>query len=355
MASDETPIWEVIEEFKEKVKSQEYELKKRRDKLESTEGELEKVQNELQEQSAKLDARQRELEGRLAELVPRETAVHEAEAALRAQERDVRLREEEVQRSRVEIERRQAEMDRREEGLVALSESSAAYESDIRGMGERIKQMETSLLKDQDRARQLLEELTTARESLLAKGKVLADQEALLAEGRKIVLEEQKRFVGWEKALNEREESITRRSALPAQPAHEPIEAVEESSAPEPVEVEEGFEPEPKAVVHEIGTSPSPADEPVKEDEVPTPVFRTEEPKAEDDDEPTPVYRADEKPSRPTCPQCSSPISEDDEKCARCGHVLKDAPRSAEETERTEGKEDASKKPVSIRKIIRRK
>ena len=28
MASDETPIWEVIEEFKEKVKTQEHELKK---------------------------------------------------------------------------------------------------------------------------------------------------------------------------------------------------------------------------------------------------------------------------------------------------------------------------------------
>jgi hypothetical protein len=210
--------------------------------------------------------------------------------------------------------------------------------------------MESSLLKDQERARQLLEELTAARESLLAKGKVLADQEALLAEGRKIVLEEQKRFVGWEKTLNEREESMARRSSIPAATTDPEPEPVSVYTAPEPEPVPEppsepAMDPEPIVAAPEAAPP---------EEETPTPVFKAE-PAAEEEEAPTPVYRAEEKPAGPVCPKCSSPVSEQDAKCANCGHVLKEAHKPAEEKERSEAKEDASKKPVSIRKIIRRK
>ena len=56
MTTDETPIWEVIEQFKDKVKTQESELKKRRDKIESFEAELDKTRKELDARAARLRA-----------------------------------------------------------------------------------------------------------------------------------------------------------------------------------------------------------------------------------------------------------------------------------------------------------
>lgn len=64
--TDETPIWEVIEQFKDKVKTQEAELKKRRDKIESLEAELDKTRKELDARAAKLDAHEKEIQSRLA-------------------------------------------------------------------------------------------------------------------------------------------------------------------------------------------------------------------------------------------------------------------------------------------------
>ncbi len=176
-SADETPIWEVIEEFKEKVKSQESELKKRRDKIESYENELERTKKELETRAANLDAREKDIQSRLADLEPRENAVKEHEKKVLALEKSILQREEEINNAWAEVEKRQVELTRREESIIALSERSAAYEEDIRGMGAHIKAMEESLIKDQERSRQLLEELSSMRENLIAKCKVLADQE----------------------------------------------------------------------------------------------------------------------------------------------------------------------------------
>ena len=205
---------------------------------------------------------------------------------------------------------------------------------------------------------------------------MLADQEALLAEGRKIVLEEQKRFVGWEKALNEREESIARRAMLSPstvessappmtiapepmpEPMPEPVPEIEPeveimTPAPEPREMEATPVVTPSAPVAEV---------PIEEDEAPTPVFKAEpavEVKAEtvmEDEEPeTPVFRADSKPVGPSCPACSNPVSEVDATCSNCGHQLNEVPKLPEVKEKTEVKEEGTKKHVAVRKIIRRK
>ncbi|NLK26027.1 MAG: hypothetical protein GX307_05585, partial [Euryarchaeota archaeon] len=49
MSTDEVPIWEVIDEFKERVKGQEAEIKKRRDRIEASETELEGMRLALEE------------------------------------------------------------------------------------------------------------------------------------------------------------------------------------------------------------------------------------------------------------------------------------------------------------------
>ncbi len=358
MATDETPIWEVLEDFKEKIKTQELELKKRRDKMELQETDLDKAKHSLDERAIKLEAREKALDARLVELEPRERSVQEKEDRVRSQDKEVRRREEELQRSRVELERRQVEITRREESIITLADRSAEYEEGIRIMGEHVREMEAALIQDQERTRQMLDELSNLREGLLAKGKVLADQEILLAEGRKIVLDEQKRFVGWEKILNEREESITRRTVgRPEEPLEEIFEEVveEEEIAPEPVKIEAVPQPEPEVVpVVEEVPKPPPAPEPEPEEEPPTPVFRTVEaaPAIEEEEPETPVFKAEDKPAAPTCPRCRKPISADDEKCHSCGHVLKGAVKQ-EET-KDEGR-DEPKKAVAIRKIIRRK
>ena len=363
MSADETPIWEVIEEFKEKVKVQEHELKKRREKMEAEAGELEADRKLLEERAAKLDGREKELDARLADLVPREKANLDKEDRIKALEKEVRRREEEVQRSRVEMERRQVEITKREESITSLADRSAEYENDIRTMGEHAREMEAALIQDQEKIRQMLDELSTIREGLLAKGKVLADQEALLAEGRRIVLDEQKRFVGWEKALNEREESISRRTAeRPAEASSEVAE--EEEIRPEPAEAEEEAaeppapEPVPEPVMEEP-TAPEPLKVEEPEEEPETPVFKASEPAPAEEDEPeTPVFRASDRSSGPTCPNCRKAISEGDEKCPACGHLLKEATHPEEGKKKDDLREegrDEPKKAVSIRKIIRRK
>ncbi len=210
--------------------------------------------------------------------------------------------------------------------------------------------MEEALIQDQESMRQMLDELSTLREGLLAKGKVLADQEALLAEGRKIVLEEQKRFVSWEKTLNEREESIARRTVdQPLEPIDEVVEEAEIVSEPVQVEVvpEVGPEPLPEVVSAVVETVSEPEQAPSPEpEEEPTPVYKAPEAATAVEEEPeTPVFKAEDKLAEPTCPQCLKTLSVNDEKCPHCGCVLKEAAKQ----------EDEPKKAVSIRKIIRRK
>jgi chromosome segregation ATPase len=354
MATDETPIWEVLEDFKEKIKTQELELKKRRDRMEAQESDLDREKLSLVERASKLDAREKALEARLMELEPRERSVQDKEERIKSQEKEVRRREEEVQRSRVELERRQVDITRREESIITLAGRSAEYEKDIRAMSEHVREMEAALIQDQERTRQMLDELSTLREGLLAKGKVLADQETLLAEGRKIVLEEQKRFVGWEKVLNEREESIVRRTnEQPYQPVEDAVE--EEEIAPESFKKEAVPEPEPEVVPVVVEEAPEPAQAPQPDlEEEPTPVYKAPETAPIEEEEPeTPVFKAEEKTAAPTCPRCHKTISTDDEKCPSCGHVLKETAKQDEI--RDEGRDEPKKAAVSIRKIIRRK
>jgi len=121
------------------------------------------------------------------------------------------------------------------------------------------------------------------------------------------------------------------------------VEKEPESPAPEP---------EPVIEVRPIvEKGPAPEAPEATEEEAPTPVF-----KAEPEEEPTPVFKAEEKPSGPTCPSCFKGVSEEDASCPHCGHVIKAPPTKKKPSEKKdEAADDPSKKPVSIRKIIRRK
>ncbi len=315
----------------------------------------------MEERSERLKALEKEAEDRLSALGPREAAVSEKEQRLKVQERDLRRREEEVLVSREGLERRQAEVTKREGFLTALYERSASYEASIQKISGRIEEAEQRALEDEVRLRKLVEDAMGMREGLLAKEKAMSEMEELLAEGRRIVTEEQKRYLAWERQLNEREISMSRRETPSDEGMPVENEAEDMASTQAAMEAEAAAEAEAAEIIepveHREEIEAPAVDEPETpiiraepEEEPETPVFRAsdvplEEPetpvfKAEDDEAETPVFRADDvSPEEPETPVFKAADQERTESTP------------AEDT----GGKPAVKKTVSIKKVIRRK
>lgn len=226
MADDSVPIWQVIEEFKDKIKTQEADLKKRREDLDALESRLRSEERELSEKEDTLGTKESELKKREGDLAPREHRAAKLQDELAKLQTDLQAREDEIQAGRDNLDKRQEEITKQETELLRLTELTTGYEKKLRDSSDRISKAEERVLTEESELKKMVESLTAKREELLAKIKVVEEQSDLLANSKKIVLEEQRRFVDWERTLGEREKALTHREATdgrrvmnaPAQP-----------------------------------------------------------------------------------------------------------------------------------------
>ena len=74
MSDEQVPIWQVIEEFKEKIKTQEADIKRRKEDLEKWETTLRTKEDQLDQVQQSQTAKDAELKDRESKVVPREEA-----------------------------------------------------------------------------------------------------------------------------------------------------------------------------------------------------------------------------------------------------------------------------------------
>jgi hypothetical protein len=259
----------------------------------------------------------------------------------------LRVLQDDLNSARVTIEKRVKDLTEKETTVLGLLERSQEYDTAITEFAAKYQALEEKVLADERSASKVLEEMTARREEVLAKIKVLQEQEALLAESKKLVMAEQRRFVEWERQLNAREadlgtreRSLERSGSLPKfeagpMPGERKERASEKRKEPEPEEIR--AKEEAKEVVEESEEAGL---------------------------------------AEAFCPECRTIVSASADTCYACGADLKNpkppeapkhAPKAEERPEpkkaepkpeeKAEGTpvEGEAKKSVSIRKIIKRK
>ena len=121
---------------------------------------------------------------------------------------------------------------RQETELLRLTGLTAVHEKRQHDSGERMSKAEERILAEEIELKRMIESLTARREEMLAKIKVVEEQSDLLANSKKLMLEEQKRFVEWERSLGEREKALTSREGSEGYRVERPVRA---PAQPEPV------------------------------------------------------------------------------------------------------------------------
>ena len=344
MSGESVPIWQVIEEFKDKIKAQEADLKERNKGLDALEASLKERGQFLDQRDGTLNAKEKEMEQRDQALLPREHSVAKKDKELGVLEEQLRSLQEEVNQARAEIQRRDKELNDKEMIVLELAERSTVHETQMKDAIGRISALEEQILVEEKETRKVLEDISSRREEVLAKVKVLSEQAALLEESKRLVMEEQRRFVEWEGTLNDRESALGSRERALGKRESQPQMARAEEIKPEP-RAEQAVETKPVAKM----------------------VAKQPEPEAAEELE---------SDAETFCPECRTIVSSKAENCYACGADLKN-PRPVEqkvgrkeaseakpEQAKTEPSSVASdveehagdaKRSVSIRKIIKRK
>jgi hypothetical protein len=342
LSGEGVPIWQVIEEFKDKIKAQESDLKERNKGLDSLEASLKERGQFLDQREEALGAKEKEIDQRDQSLLPREHNVSKREKELGVLEEQLRSLQEEVNQARAEIQRRDKELNEKEKVVLELAERSTVHETQMKEAIGRINSVEERVWTEEKESHKVLEELSARREEVLAKVKVLSEQAALLEESKRLVMEEQRRFVEWEGTLNDRESSLgSRERSLSRRESQAPTMA--EEIKPEP-KMEPAVEPKP--IVQEAVKAPEP--EEIEELESESETF---------------------------CPECRTIVSSKAESCYACGADLKNPKPTTQNVDKPEPKAEEpkaesnvaveaseehkdsadAKRSVSIRKIIKRK
>ena len=302
----------------------------------------------LDAREEKLSDKEKELDERQGELGPRETNVAKKEKELASLDSSLRVLQDDLNAARVTIEKRDKDLTEKETMVLALLERSQEYDTAITEFATKYQALEEKVLADERSASKVLEEMSARREEVLVKIKVLQEQEALLAESKKLVMAEQRRFVEWERQLNAREADLgSRERSLERSGSIPKFEA-----APMPTERKE--------------RAPERRKEPEPE---PEEIRAKEEKETVEESEEAGLAEA-------FCPECRTIVSASADTCYACGADLKnprppEAPKNAPKAEeRPEPKkaepkpeekaegipaEGEAKKSVSIRKIIKRK
>ena len=303
----------------------------------------------LDAREEKLSDKEKELDERQSELGPRETNVAKKEKELASLDSSLRVLQDDLNAARVTIEKRDKDLTEKETMVLALLERSQEYDTAITEFATKYQALEEKVLADERSASKVLEETSARREEVLVKIKVLQEQEALLAESKKLVMAEQRRFVEWERQLNAREVDLgTRERSLERSGSIPKFEA-----APMPGERKE--------------RAPERRSEPEPE---------PEEIRAKEEARETVEESEEAGLAEAFCPECRTIVSASADTCYACGADLKnprppEAPKNAPKAEekpepkkaepkpeeKAEGipAEGEAKKSVSIRKIIKRK
>ena len=90
MSGESVPIWQVIEEFKDKIKAQEADLKERNKGLDALEASLKERGQFLDQRDGTLNAKEKEMEQRDQALLPREHSVAKKDKELGVLEEQLR-------------------------------------------------------------------------------------------------------------------------------------------------------------------------------------------------------------------------------------------------------------------------
>jgi DNA repair exonuclease SbcCD ATPase subunit len=110
LSGDGVPIWQVIEEFKDKIKAQEAEIKKRKEELDEFEATLKNRGQNLDAREGKLDNKEKELEERESQVGPREVEVAKKEKELSSLDASLRELQDELNSARVTVEKRDKDL-----------------------------------------------------------------------------------------------------------------------------------------------------------------------------------------------------------------------------------------------------
>ena len=328
----------------------------------------------LDQRESKLTDKEQELDARQKDLEPREVTVEKKEKELAELEGGLRALENDLNTARISIENRDRELSGREQDALKFSERSALYETEIKEATQNLGALEEKILMEQKELLRIMTEVTTRREEMLAKMKVLSEQETLLAESKRLVMEEQRRFVDWERGLNDREAALGERERALARREGSPLASsvARPAAEPKPRHVHEEKRPEPKTVGEEPKHH-APKHEPAM----------AEAPSAKEEPKPEVVVESEESGfSEAFCPECRTIVSASADTCYACGADLKnprpavpakpaveakpkekEAPKEEKPAEEpaapvAESKSEEHtevKKSVSIRKIIKRK
>lgn len=379
MADEQIPIWQVIEEFKDKIKVQEVDIKERREKLDAREEKLHADEKVLAEFHSKMEHRESSVARRETDIKQREEICDRKSRELSSLEGNLVNIERQLRSERSVLEKRQDEISVQEAELLRLTEAAASHERNVSESMRRFAEVEERLLADETRLRQTLEESLARREELLVKAKVLEEQAEAAANNKRLMIEQQKRFVDWERSLNDREKAMNERlvffdstgsHTFSVQLAEEPIT----SNGPVPEEINAAALEPTVDDGSQMRVVPSPIETVVDANVQPVQEFAPERTHVKE-----PAPKAEEM----SCPQCRTMIDSNAVTCWACGTNIKDAlmkkavadqevakPEPVVETsapvapsphiERpAEPEEDHRsgevKKSVSIRKIIKRK
>ncbi|MCE5295489.1 MAG: hypothetical protein LLG16_00070 [Euryarchaeota archaeon] len=356
MADEQVPIWDVIEEFKNKIKVQEIDLKKRREDVDARDAKLKEDERAIVELRSKLEAREGEVAQREATIGARESAVTKKERDLKALESDLSDVETHLITERAALQKRQAEAAERETTQLRLAREGAENEANTKAVLAHLHEIEERLLKDEASIRTVLEEMTAKREGLLVKAKVLEEQAAASSNIKHLMIEQQKQLVELERTLIERERALNERRLFMdsrLKVVSLPVEGDLQVSEPIPEE----------RIAVALETK---VDESIEMNSVPAPM---EEESAD----------TTKRPEEISCPRCKTMIDASSEVCWACGtnvnQAIEETAKAPEPAPEPEVKEEAPKeeahieakpvepsgpqgevkKSVSIRKIIKRK
>ncbi|HSV41948.1 MAG TPA: hypothetical protein VLH13_00885, partial [Methanomassiliicoccales archaeon] len=149
MAEDQVPIWQVIEEFKDKIKVQEADLKRRRDELDLIERKLRDEERDVAELKRATEAREKTVSEREKNVSERDDSVRRKEAELMALETDLAGIERQLHSERSSLETRQVEISSQEADLLRLVEASAVHEKRAQEAMTHLTEVEDRLLAEE--------------------------------------------------------------------------------------------------------------------------------------------------------------------------------------------------------------
>lgn len=315
MADEQIPIWQVIEEFKDKIKVQELDLKERREKLDVREEKLHSDEKVLSEFHSKMEHRESSVARREAEIKQREELNGRKEGELSSLEGNLAQIEKQLRLERSVLEKRQTEISVQESELLRLVEASASHERNVNDSMRRFAEIEERLLADEIKLRQALEDSSARREELLVKSKVLEEQADAAANNKRLMIDQQKRFVDWERSLNDREKALNERLIFfDSRGSHTfsvPAEVPTASKGPVPEEMNAAALEPTVEDGSQMKSVPAPMETMASASSIPEPT-------------PEPVHQSP-KAVEISCPQCRTIIDSNAARCWACGTNIKEA------------------------------